>query len=75
MVRIKIKGKTPVRSPTNGSRKGAKVQQPEPAPKPIQKEKGILQRMLEIISDDIHGKERKVMEDTEESWIDWKGQL
>ena len=74
MVKIKIKGKTTVKVPTNGSRKGAKI--PQDQPKIItQKEKGILHRMFEIISDDIHGRERKPMTELEESWNDWKGQL
>ena len=75
MVRIKKRGWTPAKSPGNGHKKGARIPQ-QPAPKPIvQKEKGILQRMLEIISDDIHGRDRKIEMESEESWNDWKGQF
>ena len=75
MVRVKIRGRTPVKSPGNGHKKGARIPQ-EPVPKPIvQKEKGIIQRMLEIISDEIHGRDREIMLESEESWNDWKGQF
>lgn len=73
MVRVKVRTRSMV--PSNGNKKGA--QQPEgQIAKPVpEKEKGILQRMLEIISDDIHGKDRKIMLESDESWNDWKGQL
>ena len=75
MVRVKIRGRTPVKSPGNGHKKGARIPQ-EPVSKPIvQKEKGILQRMWESIIDDIHGRERKDMVDQEEILNDWKGQF
>ena len=74
MVRVKIRGRTPVKSPGNGHKKGARIPQ-EPVPKPVQKEKGILQRMWESIIDDICGRERKDMTDQEEILHDWKGQF
>ena len=81
MVRVKIRNKTPATSPGNGSKKGARiprggsVQPDQPIVRQVQKEKGILQRMLEIISDEIHGRDREIMLESEESWNDWKGQF
>ena len=82
MVKVPIRGKTPVKSPGNGNKKGVRIPkgglvQPEQplSQNPVQKEKGILQRMWESIIDDIHGRERKDMVDQEEILNDWKGQF
>lgn len=78
MVRIIKPGKTPARVPSNGSKRGAKQPVPQDhieLKKQPEKEKGILSLMLELINDDLHGRNKKLMVDQEEVLNDWKGKL
>jgi hypothetical protein len=83
VTKIKIKAYTPTErvppgKPNNGGSQASPLKQQAPVQQPVQKEKGLFSKCIDIIRSDIreviHGEEIK-MPESKESWEDWKGEL